>query len=138
MKRTLTENSYPFKHWLTSLAVGPLILMTQDIVSGNNNLNDAVGIYFLFVVFGLFYSFPVFILYLLLFSFLIRKTDSAFIVKTVLNLITIIGGFFTIKLIGGTMMTPILASYYAVALIVCSLFYKIKEQNALKDHTLDN
>jgi Sec-independent protein secretion pathway component TatC len=108
---------------------GPLILCIQDIVSGNNNLNDAVGFYILFVAFGFVYSLPVFLLYLLLFNLLIKKTASILIIKTVLNLTAIIGVFVTIKLIEGTMMTPTLALHYAIALIICSLIYKVKIQN---------
>ena len=129
MALIFTSNTYPYKHWLTTLAVGPLILIIQDIFFGNNNLNDSIGIYMLFLVFGLFFSLPAFAFYLLLFNLIIRKTNSTFIIKTVLSLTTIVGVFVTIKLIGGTMMTPKLASYYSVALIICSLFYKIKKQN---------
>jgi len=50
-------------------------------------------------------------------------------IKTILNTVTICGTFITIQLIGGTMMTPKLATYYSIILIVCSLFYKIKKQN---------
>lgn len=124
-----TSNTYPYKHWLTSLAVGALILFIIDIVSGNNNLNDAVGMCILYAVFGFIFSIPVFILYLLLFNLLIRKSNSVLMIKTILNSIAIVGLFITIKLIGGTMMTPKFASYYSVILIVCSLFYKIKKQN---------
>ena len=124
-----TNNTYPYKHWLTSLATGALILFIIDIVSGNNNLNDALVMGMLCMVFGFFFSLPVFILYLILFNLLIRKTNSALIIKTILNSITIVGVFITIKLIGGTMMTPKFALYYSIILIVCSLFFKIKKHN---------
>lgn len=124
------DKTYPFKHWVTSLAVGPLGLFIQDMVSGNNNLNDAVGIYILFVGFGIAFSLPVFLLYLLLFNLLTKNVNTVLPVKTILNLIAIIGVFVTIKLIGGTMMTTTLALYYSVALFVCSFFYKIKTQSS--------
>ena len=129
MTTFFSSNTYPYKHWLTSLAVAALILFIIDVVSGNNNLNDAVGMCMLYVIFGFVFSIPVFIIYLLLFNLLIRKTTSALIIKTILNSITIAGIFITIKLIGGTMMTPKFASYYSIILIICSLFYKIKKQN---------
>jgi hypothetical protein len=131
MTMFFTSNTYPYKHWLTSLAAGALVLFIIDIVSGNNNLNDAVGMCMLYVIFGFVFSIPVFILYLLLFNFLIKKTNSALLIKVVLNSITIVGVFFTIKLIGGAMMTPKFAAYYSIILIVCSLFYKIKKQNTV-------
>ena len=125
----LTDNTYPYKHWLTSLGLGALILFTIDIVSGKNSLNDAIGMGFLCVIFGFIFSIPVFILYLLLFNILIRRTISALLIKTILNSITIVGIFITIKLIGGTMMTPEFALYYSIILVVSSFFYKIKKQN---------
>jgi hypothetical protein len=124
-----TNNTYPYKHWLTSLAVAALILFIIDIISGNNNLNEAIGMCMLYVIFWFVFSIPVFIIYLLLFNLLIRKTISVLIIKTLLNSITIIGVFITIKLIGGTMMTPKFASYYSIILIICSFFYEIKKQN---------
>jgi len=124
-----TSNIYPYKHWLTSLAVGALILFFVDIISGNNNLNDAVGMCMLSSIFGFIFSIPVFILYLLLFNLLIQKIDSSFLIKTILNTVTICGVFITIKLIGGTMMTPKMALYYSIVIIVCSFIFKIKKQN---------
>jgi len=129
MTTFFSNNTYPYKHWLTSLSVAALILFIIDIVSGNNNLKDAIGMCMLYVIFGFVFSIPVFIIYLLVFNLLIRKKFSALIIKTILNSITIAGVFVTIKLIGGTMMTPKFALYYSIILIVCSLFYKIKKQN---------
>jgi Sec-independent protein secretion pathway component TatC len=124
------NNSYPFKHWFSTLIVSALVILAIDIISANNTLNDAVGIFVLFIIYGLFFSLPVFILYLILFSVLIRKINSEFMIKTILNATTICGVFITIKLIGGSMMTPKLALFYSVALIVCSFIFKIKKQNA--------
>ncbi len=124
-----TNNSYPYKHWLTSLAAGALILLVVDVISGINSLNDAIGICTLVIIFGFFFSLPVFILYLLLFNLLIHKLASKFLIKTILNAVTILGVFITIKLISGTMMTPKLALYYSCVLLVCSSIFKIKKQN---------
>ena len=121
-----TNNTYPYKHWLTSLAVGPLIWLAQDFFSRGSSQIDVIGIYMLFIIFGLFFSLPVFVLHLLLFNLLIRKTNSIFIIKTILNLITIPCIFIAIKLIGGTLMTPLLGLYYSVALIICSFLFKVK------------
>lgn len=122
-------NTYPYKHWLTTLIVSALTIFFIDVISGNNNFNDALGICMLFIIYGLLFSLPMFILYFLLFYILIRKVNSALIIKTILNTVTICGIYITIQLIGGTMMTPKLATYYSIILIVCSLFFKIKKQN---------
>ncbi|MCD6068290.1 MAG: hypothetical protein K0S33_3116 [Bacteroidetes bacterium] len=126
--KSFFSNTYPYKHWLTSLVIVPFILLIGDLISGNNTLNNALAVFVLFILFGLVCSFPVFAIYLLVFNVLIRKTNSVFIIKAILNVITIAGVFITVKLIGGTMMTVVLAAYYSGAIIICSLFYKIKKQ----------
>jgi Sec-independent protein secretion pathway component TatC len=129
--KTIFTNSYPYKHWLTSIAVGPLIYMTyESFVTENSTFNDFIGTYILFLTFGLLLSLPVLILYLLLFSLLIKTIRSTLIIKTILNITTIVGIAFTIKLIGGTLMTSSLVAFYSIALIISSFIYKIKKQNS--------
>jgi hypothetical protein len=130
MTRMAIHNSYPYKHWLTTLIVSALTIFFIDVITGNNNFNDALGICILFIIYGLFFSLPMFILYLLLFYILIRQVNSIFIIKTILNAATICGTFITIQLIGGTMMTPKLALFYSIILIICSFIFKIKKPNA--------
>ena len=129
--KTIFTNSYPYKHWLTSIAVGPLIYMTyESFVTENSTFNDFIGTYMLFLTFGLLLSLPVLILYLLLFSLLIKTIGSTLIIKTILNITTIVGIAFTIKLIGGTLMTSSLVAFYSIALVISSFFYKLKKQNS--------
>ena len=131
LMKTIFTNSYPYKHWLTSIAVGPLIYMTyESFVTENSTFNDFIGTYILFLTFGLLLSLPVLILYLLLFSLLIKTIRSTLIIKTILNITTIVGIAFTIKLIGGTLMTSSLVAFYSIALIISSFIYKIKKQNS--------
>lgn len=129
--KTIFTNSYPYKHWLTSIAVGPLIYMTyESFVTENSTFNDFIGTYMLFLTFGLLLSLPVLILYLLLFSLLIKTIGSTLIIKTILNITTVVGIAFTIKLIGGTLMTSSLVAFYSIALVISSFFYKLKKQNS--------
>lgn len=127
MPSFFTNNSYPYKHWLTTLTIAPLMIMIYDFLNGNNNFNDAIGIFVLFVIFGFLFSLPVVVLYLLLFTILIKRVDSVLLIKIILNVFTILGVLLSIKTIGGTMMTPALSMHYSVALILCSFFFKIKK-----------
>ena len=131
MEISLNNSAYPFKHWFSSLIVAPLILMVQDYFSGNNSFSNAIGIYMLFIIFGLFFSFPVFVLYFILYNFLIGKNFKTITTKVILNFATIAGVFVTIKLIGGSAMTVNLALYYSVTIIICSFFFKIKTQKTI-------
>ncbi len=129
MKISINNSVYPFKHWLSSLVVAPFILMVQDYFSGNNNFSNALGIFMLFIIFGLLFSFPVFVLYFILYNFLISKMFNTIITKVILNSATIIGVFVIIKLIGGSAMTTSLALHYSATIIVCSFFFKIEKHN---------
>ncbi len=130
-----TNNTYPFKHWMTSLALSPLIILSEAVVfSQNLQINsDTIGLYMLYVAFGLFFSLPVFIAYLLIFNLLMRTAKSTFLIKMTLNLIAVIGVFITIKLLGGTAMTTSVAVMYSMAIIASSFFYKIKKENTEND-----
>ena len=126
-----TNNTYPFKHWLTSLGLGPLfqIIYATLFDPEYKFTNDSLGTYLLFFLFSLFFSFPVFVIYLMLFNLFIKKIKSLLLVKSLLNLITILSVYIIIQLIGGTAMTMTLSTIYSVAIIISSSFYKIKKQN---------
>jgi Sec-independent protein secretion pathway component TatC len=135
MRIVYKDYAYPFRHWLTSLALGPLIIFIYALLfEPDYKFNsDMPGMYMLYVAFGLFFSLPVFIVYLLLFNLLIRMAKSMLLIKMALNLVTIIGVFMTIKLMGFSEVTLSLPLIYSIAIIASSFFYKIKKENTAND-----
>ena len=131
MSIIFTNNPYPFKHWMTSLAVGPLIsFIYGGIYNPDFKINtDIIGMYLLYFAFGLAFSLPVFVLYLLIFNVLIKKTESEVIIKTTLNLVTIVSVFVIVNSIGGTAMTTTFSTIYSIGIILSSFFYNIKVKN---------
>src|SRR4030095_3853298 len=113
---------YPLKHWLTSLTIGPLIVIIYDAISNSKLMTDAVGIYFLFVAYGLFFSLPVFALYVLTFNKIIKTDKSDLVIKIVLNAIGAIGIIVTFLIIKGS-ITMLASVSYSIALIIASIFY---------------
>src|SRR5882672_110448 len=114
--------AYPLKHWLTSLTIGPLLAIVYDAISTSQLMTDALGIYFLYVTFGLFFSLPVFLLYLLTFNKIVKTKKSSLTVKVILNIVAVVGVIVTFSLIKGT-STFMASIFYSVALIVVSTFY---------------
>ncbi len=123
--------AYPIKHWLTSLVIGPLIMITYDAVTSSKLMVDAIGIFFLFLTFGLLLSLPTFILYILTFTTLIKKEISNLTIKIILNTLAIIGTVLTFLTIKGS-MTELLIICYSTSLIVGSLLYRVRPKEINK------
>jgi Sec-independent protein secretion pathway component TatC len=126
---------YPIKHWLTSLVIGPTIMIIYDTIYNSKLMNDAVGVYFLFVAFGLFFSLPTFILYALTYNSIIKTDKSNFTIKTILIVLGILGIVVTFSLIKGT-LTMKASIFYSIGLIIGSLFYKVRPKE-IKEQTID-
>ena len=124
-------NSYPYKHWLTSLVVGPLLMIIYEIIFDPGPMVGVVETYFLFLTFGLFFSVPVFLLYLLTFNQLTKKINSNLTIKTILNTVGVIGIIVTFLIIKGS-MAMMLAISYSVTLIISSVFYRVRPKEINK------
>lgn len=122
--------AYPLKHWLTSLVIGPLIMITYDAVTSSKLMVDAIGVFFLFLAFGLLLSLPTFILYIFTFTTLIKKEISNLTVKIILNMLAIIGTVLTFLIIQGS-MTEFLIICYSTSLIVGSLLYRVRPKQII-------
>lgn len=113
---------------MTTLIVSALVIVIIGFVSNNNTISDSIIIGILFFLYGILFSLPMLIVYILLYKILIKRIKSTLMIKAILNTVTICGIFITISVIGGTSMTPNLALFYSVVLIVCSFIFKIKKQ----------
>lgn len=126
---------YPIKHWLTSLTLGPLIMIIYDMVDNSKLMNDAGGIFFLFLVFGLLFSLPLLVLYALTYNFLTKNIKSNLMIKVILNLLGVLGIVITFSLIKGS-MTVMASVFYSIGLIIASLFYNIRTKE-IERQTID-
>ena len=119
---------YPVRHWLTSLAVGPLLVFISNIVinSADINANDFFANYILLFFFGLIFSLPTIVFYYVVYNLLIKRQTSPVIIKIILDIVAVLGMCLTLHLIGGTAI-PGMYAPYSTAIVVCSLFYKTEK-----------
>jgi Sec-independent protein secretion pathway component TatC len=110
-------------------------MIIYDTIYNSKLMNDAVGVYFLFVAFGLFFSLPTFILYALTYNSIIKTDKSNFTIKTILIVLGILGIVVTFSLIKGT-LTMKASIFYSIGLIIGSLFYKVRPKE-IKEQTID-
>jgi hypothetical protein len=117
---------YPIKHWLTTLMIGPLLLgIYEAIRASDRNVWGELQTYPLFLVLGLVYSFPVFLMYCLAFNLLIKTTATPWLIKTILNTGAIACVFISFKIIGGSLALT-LSIAYSMALLISSFFFKVQ------------
>ncbi|MFD1550900.1 hypothetical protein DNU06_05140 [Putridiphycobacter roseus] len=86
---------YPFSHWLLTLIISPFIVM---MVSDSPYLNN-IGAVFIMMLFGLLYSLPTFIIYIIGFFIFKKYNINLFILKTSLIFTALIGMVLTILLL---------------------------------------
>ncbi|MGC3945563.1 MAG: hypothetical protein QM762_13770 [Chryseolinea sp.] len=116
---------YPIKHWLTSLIIGPTIMIVYDTIDNSKLMNDAIGVYVLFVSFGILFSIPTFIVYAWTYNAIIKTDKSNLAIKAVLITLAILGVVVTFSLIKGTLIFKA-SIFYSVGLIIGSLFYNVR------------
>ena len=120
---------YPIKHWLGTLAVGPVIVLIYDAVfSHNNSMLSGPEFYVLIFLFGLLFSLPSLLIYYFCYKMVSRKVKSKLRTKMVLLIIAIVETLLTLYLIGGTLMNPLMISYSA-ALVMTAIVLKIGNES---------
>jgi hypothetical protein len=116
---------YPVKHWLTTLTLGPLLMIIYDAFISTRLMNESVGIYILFLMFGVCFSLPAFFLYLFIYNRIIKEKISNLSIKTILNVIGVTLVIAIFLLIKGS-MSQLLIFCYSIAIVVGSLFYRLR------------
>lgn len=83
--------NYPFRIWMTSILVGPLLHVTLTYIFNEKNYTIFNGInpmvYILYVIFGCLFSFPAFFVLWLSYTLLAKSTISQTSIKTILAFI---------------------------------------------------
>ena len=108
-------------------------MIIYDTIENSKLMNDAVGVYFLFVSFGLLFSLPTFILYALTYNAIIKTDKSNLTIKTILIALGILGVVVTFSLIKGTLIFKA-TIFYSIGLLIGSLFYNVRPKE-IKEQT---
>lgn len=121
----MTDAAYPIKHWTATMLLGPL---TSALVSYffTQYDNTYINLYFLILIFGVVYATPALAIYYLVFWYWVQKMSSAFLQKIVLNAIAIAMTLTTFYFLNGTFFVPEVKTGYCTAIIISSLFLKIR------------
>ena len=121
--------SYLFKHWFGTLLIAPLIV--QIIVFANrvdNLLFDFFEYYFLFVLFGFFFSIPTYLLYALLYWYLAKVNLDDWEIKAILIFFAVAGIIITFSSIAGSMSEEGIISY-SISSILTGIIFKLNFKN---------
>ena len=119
---------YAVKHWLLTLAIAPLPLIFYSLFVDHKDLSASLVYIPLVFTYSLLFSLPVFVLYFIVCS-MIKTIQSPILTKVLLNTMVVAGIIATLFIIGGSAKFNILF-YYSTMVFVCSLFLKIKKNDA--------
>lgn len=120
--------AFAIVHWSLTLIVAPGIILAYQAVATSYKMNETVGIYFLFVLYGMVFSLPTLALYLLAYNYLVKSGWPNVVIKAGLNTVAVLGIVITFQILGGSIST--LASVcYASAVVFVSLFFKINNKS---------
>ncbi len=120
--------SYLFKHWIGTLIMAPIIAQIIDLLMNKNNqILNFYESFPLFILFGLFFSTPTYLLYSILFYYLKYKNIKNVYAKIILISFALLGIIITFWLISGTLIyNGILI--YCISSIITGTFFKIKTE----------
>ena len=120
--------SYLFKHWFGTLIMSPIIAQIIDLLMNKNNqILNFYESFPLFLLFGLFFSTPTYLLYSILFYYLNYKNIKNVFAKIILISFALLGIIITFWLISGTLIyNGILI--YCISSIITGTIFKIKNE----------
>lgn len=120
---------YLFKHWFGTLILAPLIgQIIEHFTNNSNQIFDYFETYILFLIFGLFFSTPTYLLYSLIYWFLGQKNINKKYAKIILILFAIAGIIITFGSIGGSFGYKG-TLIYSLSSIITGLFLKLNLKN---------
>ncbi|WP_107038704.1 hypothetical protein [Brumimicrobium mesophilum] len=117
MKEKNISKNYPFNAWSLTVCTGPLLWLIYHIL-----FNEGFGwVDFqylpVFIFFGVLFSLPWLVLYVLLFKFLTKKIMSSYLTKGILSIAGVLGILITFKLINGALANEFTMFYCSSFLI---------------------
>jgi hypothetical protein len=103
--------------------MAPIIYAIQEFIV--NGSIDIVELFPVFILFGLVFSIPCFFIYYFIFIRLSKTNLSPILIKLILNTLAVMGIIVSWKIMEGSMADQ-LTIIYSIAVIVSSLFYRIR------------
>ena len=125
---------FPLQLWLmTVIVVAPIIIIITNAIKESGFFKHPENIKFILalIVFGLFFSLPVFIISIISYKILLQKKLSSFQIKIILILICIIGVVVTFLIASRDFLVG--TSYYSISIVISSLFIRIYNTDKLKN-----
>jgi len=98
--KTSFDGFYMFKVWLTTIVAGPFLHLIFLLLLSGNSFAGLLEYYFILLLFGLLFSLPGFIIYLIVANLLEHLIRDVFWFKKILGLFAIVLLFFTFYLLG--------------------------------------
>ena len=121
--------SYLVKHWFSTLFIGPAIAQIMLLVDSIDNLLFGFfEYYFLFIIFGIFFSTPTYLVYSLLYWYLAKKNLDEWKAKVILIFVAITGIVMTFSAIGGSVSDYGIISY-SISSLLTGIFFKLNFKN---------
>ena len=135
------DSRYPYSHWLLTLFIGPCLLALFSFLSeGTDDVLSFFEALPYVILFEIVASFPVLLLYVLLFNIVPYKKFSLPVLKWIFNVFIIGCILLVYQILGGIYFSWYTISY-PVAVIISSLFLKIKAKDevaVVENHLPDN
>lgn len=119
---------FPFKHWLTTLALGPVFLFLYEATrSPVAYTSEVFGFLLLFLFFGALLSFPTFIVFYFLYLYLVKRLASKPIIKIIMTAEALMGLIITLWLMDGFLIADFYIPY-AGAILASSFIFGIDKK----------
>lgn len=120
------DSLYPFKHWILTLLIGPVIIALFDLFSNeNSNMLNFLEAYPFFMIFGIMLSTPALIIYVIVFNIVPYKKIPLPVLKWLFNGLIIICILLLNYFLGEIKYSWYIVSY-PMAVIISSFFLKMK------------
>lgn len=118
--------SYLFKHWFGTLLIGPIIFQITTPFSSDtfHLVFSFLEAYPLFILLGLLFSIPNYVLYGFLYFYLARKVINPSYAKAILVLFSGVGVITTTSIMNGSIM-PDITLPYSISSIITGLVFKL-------------
>ena len=119
---------FPLHFWLlTTIIVGPILLSLGSALYNSNYFDNSanIGVIFLYIPFGLFFSLPTFLIVWLTYSILGQKLPPI-LMKLLLISLAVIGVLVTFSLIGGSTANAN-SLVYSIAVVLSGLMLRLKK-----------
>lgn len=123
---TVPRHLYAFVHWLSTIAICPLVLVAIDCVVRGGFRRPDSELLALYLLFGGIFSIPAAILYIYFVSLVQKYISNLVVLKVVGNLFVILTIIVTLLIIDGSMVLNLIFAY-SLATVLASVLIRVKD-----------